>query len=262
MNVIIDRNKKILVFITLVLVSLIAFSCKSEYAKYVSLEPGIDNNIVFFNIKNYSRKELGDYIRKIDSLEPRVIALDVQFDELKDAYGDSVLASAIANSGKIVMSSFIDQNSIVHKSDPYFTQNILGDGVLSGVIDDQNVMSKYVPIFENNDGQFVAFPTLITLYYKFGLKNVYNYMVNNQYEIKFTKNKDQFVILDENSMQKKQVRGKIVFFGYLGPNHENEYLTPLDIVEGDDSKTYSAIITANIVLNLLKDKNLREPQIK
>lgn len=67
----------------------------------------ITDKIVIVNIQNYDRRGIAEQILNIRSLNPKVIALDVQFSTLKDRVVDSLLRAALLSCDNLVMASLI-----------------------------------------------------------------------------------------------------------------------------------------------------------
>jgi CHASE2 domain-containing sensor protein len=243
--------KKLLVLLIIILTAIAG--CKN-YNKYVKIDGGPDSLIVLFNIKNYNRSQLSYFIEEINKYNPSVIGLNFLLDGQKEPQSDSLLASAIGSSKRIILASIIHSDSIVQEPPSIFTQKAAITGTLSYLTDENDIVTSYTPLFENNDGQKVSFPSSLAFYYdaSIGGKEFRHFRVNEQVDILYTKTLDQFIILDETNFSEKLIKDKIVIFGYLGPDSESLVETPMDVILKKDSKTYLTVITANIVLNLIK----------
>jgi CHASE2 domain-containing sensor protein len=68
-------------------------------------QKSITDKIVIVNIHNYDREEIAKQIQNVNSLNPKVIALDIQFSILKDKKIDSLLKATLLTCDNLVMGS-------------------------------------------------------------------------------------------------------------------------------------------------------------
>lgn len=227
----------------------------------------IDSNIIIVNIGNLSRVGIAREIEKINSYNPKVIAIDAFFRGEKDKYQDSILASVLSKIQNFVM---------VH-------QLMLDNGKFAKLIHSAEIFEKYAqPGFANilitDDFQTVrSFSPKETInnqdQYAFSVETVRLFDSNsaskflardNSVEIiNFRRNQDKYILFDvedifSNKRDLSVVKNKIVIFGFLGPDFstlvaEDNFFTPMN--EQYLGKTYpdmyGAIIHANCISMIL-----------
>jgi len=233
------------------------YNC-SPYERRVSLSNENEERIVLFNVKELGRKEIGQVINQISRCEPKVIGLDVLFAESDDKFIDSLLSLEIKNSRNVILLESLENGELV-RSVQMFRENILGEGIVEYGVDKNNVITDFVALYEDKNGQEFSFPFLCALYYDAKVKDSFYHTIipNNLCEIHYTKAQNQFLQFDFDGLSNlscEKIQGKIVLFGYLGPENKSSFMTPLDKVSGDETKTYSTVIVANIILSILDYK--------
>lgn len=227
-------------------------SChKSAENKYASPK---DTTIVFFNIKYHDRNALSKFIMEINDLNPKVIGLDFFLDSLKDSSVDSMLASNIRDSKKVILAARINyETNLIEGSHPFFTQHAKGEGLISYLIDENNKITDYIPLYQDSKRQMISFPNDLAFAFKVTPNNrITNFTINKPQRIEITKGIEYFEILDKNSISSDNVKDKIVIFSALDYNEDfkGEFTVELN---GNEVKLPSAIITANIILEILND---------
>lgn len=213
-----------------------------------------DSTVVFFDIGNYSRKELSQFIDLINKFEPGIIALSLQFDSLKKREDDSLLIRSIENAGKVILSAEIgNDDSSIRKSHQAFSKYAMAEGVLSYLVGKDGLTDEYIPLFEDSQGQMLSFPEEIVFNFEPStLKSFDRLRVNKTVRINYVKGFGDFFILDEKELEPKLIKGKIVVFGYLGVDG---FVYSIPSANGGRVKAPSALVTANIILNRLSDPN-------
>lgn len=119
----------------------------------------------------------------------------------------------------------------------------------SYLIEDDSTSVSYIPFFQDEYEQMFAIPEQIVFNLRpESIDRFYSMKLNATASINCSKTLKDFVIFDRMALDSELVRDKIVIFGYLGPeDYDVRYIRRGNSKE----KTYAAVITANIVLDLL-----------
>lgn len=241
-------------------------------------ETEADENIVLVNIGMLPRAGIAEQINIISKYNPKVIGLDCFFELPKDPVGDSLLATAIANAGRVVMASKLarcDQDKgecdTLIGSNPMFTQHATSLGFANLISEaehqDQFKTNRTFTPREKVRGEAKnAFAVELASYYDpettdhlFSRGNPYeviNYRGYGRLGGKFF-SLDVMDVFQEN-FDPSIIEDKIVIFGFLGndfsdPSWEDKYYTPLN--ENYAGRTnpdmFGMTIHANIIAMIL-----------
>lgn len=229
------RLMKSLIGLCLIFIALMCYGCGvNEKREKLPIK---DSIITFFDLKDYTRKEIGVCIDQVSALNPKVIGLCVVFDGLTDADSDSLLAVSIVKSGRVILEMDVDDTSLkLIRSNPIFTAGALDEGVLS-IIDRDTKVIQYVPLFQNNEGQAENLASVIAFNYRITDNNrIDNKEINGVAEAKLVKEFNEFNVISKDNLDASAVSGRIVLFGGLN----------------DRSDSLRMLTLANIILNILE----------
>jgi hypothetical protein len=211
------------------------------------------NPVVLFNVRDdLDRGMIASAISYFNKCNPSVIGLEVLFEDPKSHVGDSMLVSAMKESGKMVLSVVLENDGLI-KSHDMFRENILGDGIVVFSSTDGEVVDRFTAVHGGDYGSSFSFPLMLAEIHDIRKSKAFSNSIwlNREYEINFKRSQHEFKVYeyeDLPQMQCADVEGKIVIFGYLGPGEFQKHKTPLD---KGNSTTYSTVIIANIVLTIL-----------
>jgi len=112
-----------------------------------------DTNIVVVNIGQANRQEIAAMIDKIDRSQPKVIGVDVLFEDKKDSIADALLATQFATNRHIV--TVYNFNGNPHKG--YFYAQSLTKGFANFVGEEEGVIRHFTPSLNENGEAYTAF---------------------------------------------------------------------------------------------------------
>lgn len=224
-----------------------------------------NNKIVIVNIKHADRFQIAQVIDKIDAQGPRVIGLDIIFEDRKSEFIDSILKSSLASAKSLVTAYFHENDSVVNNHD-YFQFNGETKGYINLDLEGQNsVIRNFLGVKGDHNNEY-AFATQLAL--KAGyLKETYaKKELKYQVPINYIGNKDIFLSFDIEEVLNKEeipaVKDAVVILGYLGDGNESfdiedKHFTPLNSewVGRAVPDTFGVIVHANI-LNMLSKGNM------
>ena len=121
-----------------------------------------NNKIIIVNIKHADRFQLAEVINKINENEPKVIGLDVIFEDKKTEFTDSLLKASIASKDNIVTAYFHDNDSIVNNHE-YFQFKEGNKGYINLDLKGQNSVIRDFLGVKGNEKRELAFATQLAL---------------------------------------------------------------------------------------------------
>lgn len=117
-------------------------------------------------------------------------------------------------------------------------------------MDEEGTTVEYIPLYQDNNGQMVSFPAEIV--FNFHPETIQRFLkmkVGEAAPIHCVQDLDDFEIMDKDRIRPELIHDKIVIAGDL--DVDDDYF----VVEFPDGKrkTFSLVITANIVQQILLD---------
>ncbi|SRR5258708_2360266 len=242
-------------------------SCSSQ-----TKSNSVSDDIVIVNAGVGNRVRLAKDIAYINSLEPRVLAIDFQFSEQQSFYGDSLLIATLNQSKNLVMSVAIKD----------YPDESKGYSELIGTLPEFRTKAKvgFVNLLPEQD----EFETLkrFSLYEEVSGKVIYPFGVQTAMTfdslktMSFLKGKPKMMDVDykgdekvfrtvsfqnlvERKISPEVIKDKIVMLGFIGLSSssyvEDKFYSPLnDNMEPHKPDMYGVVYHANIVAQALADK--------
>jgi CHASE2 domain-containing sensor protein len=237
------------------------------YSQFKKQKTAIDTNIVILNIGDADRAGLLQQLEIVKSFQPKVIGLDVTFEQLKDPVVDSVLKVALHSDIPIVLTSNIiygddEQHAAsfrVQSNNPYFEKSA-EEGFGNFLAEEGQTVRYYAPFLSKDGNKVESFSAKIVSHFN---SDAYNCLLARN-------KKSEIIHYQSNSFPKIDVydiyngadlsflKNKIVLMGYMGPNFsqvvlEDNHLTPLNKSYGGHAlpDKYGIEIHANIISMIL-----------
>lgn len=200
-----------------------------------------DTSIVIVNIGYGDRLAIAGMIDKVNTFNPKVIGVDVLFNEKKDPAVDSILAQQFAASNKIVTvfnySGGEDHHEAVHdKADNkgIFFAKSLHQGFANFVGEEEGVIRHFTPFLKEE--HYESFAAAVV---KIADPKSYQTLLDRDQLteiINYTRSADKYLVLDGNDLVSGKADGsvlanKIVLLGYVSKNAndvEDKHFTPLN----------------------------------
>ena len=222
---------------------------------------GGDPDIVLVNIENGDRTFLAKVLSKIDSLNPVVVGIDVQFDSAKNFLQDSTLADALRKLKNGLLSFNIDNKGVAMHSFPLFTKAVEDEGLVR-FEPTLGLISNMRPLTSVNDTIHESFALKIANRWNPDVKTTFG--VNESFPIEYSNTLGTYLRINgseliELPLSAFDIPNKIILVGYIGPTEEDMYKTPLRFLEDRDLKnsqpdTYGLVIIANQIRTILNRK--------
>jgi CHASE2 domain-containing sensor protein len=249
------------------------------YSKLIDHEKTtVDTNIVIVNIGENSREDIAKQIEIIDKFQPKVIGLDVVFEERKNPLSDIVLREAISNAHNIVLANYLNYpesdhgNNNHHDSEAelvgsheFFSQDVRSGYVNFVAESDQSTIRKYAPFVELHEHEYLSFTSHLIKDYNQKAFEKLSKRHNEVEIINYKRKNNKYIILDVDEIKEENanlniLKDKIVLLGYLGPDlHtnviEDNHYTPLNPKYNGKSlpDMYGVVIHANILSMILEN---------
>lgn len=227
-------------------------------------EIGPDRDIVLINIENGDRAFLAEILSKIDSINPKVVGIQVYFQSTKDAKGDSLLSLALKNLRGDVLSYGWGSTGMEQHSISRFTSVVDSEGFLQ-FEETNGLVSKMTPIKKINGKIHESFALKISKLWR--PDPTFSFSENKSLFIEYTRTLNSFLTINGSDLVSLSItdfdldnlKEKIFLVGYIGPHEENMYRTPLRFLAEDTlpqtkPDTYGLVIIANQIRTLLDEK--------
>ncbi len=226
--------------------------------------------IVLINIEDADRAEISVILQLINSLQPKVVGLDVFISHAKDEIGDSLLLKAIEAMGsKLVMAAYFDEDrNRFSEKYQYFEGVQYGHANILTSSDRTKVVREYFPFFNDANDTLWAFPVLLATYYSSQHTPTIKKRNNQIERINYVGGMQSFVSINKSdlySLSDDELRflisDKMVLVGFLGEkslhssDFDDVFFTPLNEKFAGRSfpDMYGLVIHANIATMILNN---------
>jgi CHASE2 domain-containing sensor protein len=231
-------------------------------------ETPIDTNIVIVNIGDAGRQEIAAMIRKVDEQQPKVIGVDVLFNEPKGNTEDSLLLTQIIQNPKVVLAYNLQSNGEQISHEGFLYGQAKNKGFANFVGEERGVIRHFAPTIANESNNYSFFAASIA---KVVDPKVYQELVNRNHDIEiinYTHTPEKFVVVNGRELLNGAVSGvslanKVVLLGFVSseegsvldkhftPMNKNSFGKALPDMEG-------VFVHANIVRMILDRDYIRK----
>ncbi len=213
----------------------------------------LDENIVIVNIDSLvERKDLAELIQQVNACAPRLIAVDVIFEEHKDSIGDLLLMNTLRDTKNLLMAQALNPYTMIPEQDliteefPKALRGIINltENVRYGIIRD------FTPFFGMEE-EYMSFPCAIVDMVKPDVIDKVKKRDKDEETIFFSPT--EFYVIDPSNIANNMVslKDKIVLIGTV--------TDPLDLHRTPIDDDYPGImLQAQAVSMLLHNKLIRE----
>lgn len=217
------------------------------------------NKIILVNIGNHDRADIAIAVNKIAENKPKVIGLDIIFQERKDPIKDSILHFALQKNKNVVSAYIVEEKSLV-VSNPYFKTTELG---FINLNQQDAVVRDFTGIKKTESRVDYAFPVKV-LEVAGLLNDDTKQKLEHSLKINYTGNQNSFLTFELNEIQVSDkipaLENAIVLFGYMGSPTGNKndildkHFTPLNSKFAGKSipDMYGIVVHANIIKMLME----------
>ena len=237
-------------------------SCSSQTPHVNPIGP--ERDIVLINIENGDRAFIASILTKIDSIKPKVVGINVYFKSAREAKEDSLLSIALNTLRGDILSYGFGTKGLEEHSISKFTDAVDDEGLIN-FEETNGLVSKMTPVKKIDGKTHMSFALKIAKLWKPNFDISYN--ENKSLPIEYSRTLNSFLIINGSDLiglpisefDLENLKNKIFLVGYVGPNDEDMYRTPLrflgkDTLTQKQADTYGLVIIANQIRTLL-DKN-------
>ncbi|MCX6250190.1 MAG: CHASE2 domain-containing protein [Bacteroidetes bacterium] len=240
------------------------------YSKIRSRQNLLDTNIVLISIDTLKRESIAQELKNINKFSPKVVGLDIIFEQLKDPVSDSLLKIILAQTPHLVMADYAKENEKgeiekLQTSNPYFGEYPAGHVNLSGADPETTTIRTFQPLLYLNGKEIPSFSAeILRLYNPYASSKLLSYK-DKQVIINYIGNYNSFLHFSSNDVLNNgpnltRIRDKIVLIGNFYPDSlnlslEDKFFTPLnkEISGRSWPDMHGMVIHANIISMVLKD---------
>jgi CHASE2 domain-containing sensor protein len=225
----------------------------------------IDRRIVIVNTGVLDRAEIGLLIEKVSSYQPRVMGLDIYFNEAKDPVKDSILHEAFKKVKNLVsVSVAVPEKHGISINKNYFDDVNAKRGYANLIGEEIGTIRYYAP-FETIDGK--KYPQITSAIIKEYDEKAYEKLEKRHKEVEtinYARRVDKYQILEPedvllDNVDTSVLKDKIVLLGFinLDPNNiEDKKFTPMnDKFAGKAIPDMNGIVVQANIISMVLDHN-------
>ena len=196
----------------------------------------VDTNIVIVNVGNADRMAIAAMTQKIAHANPKVIGLDVVFNEKRDSLGDQLLDGVIRDEPRLVMAYHLQSNDHELRHEGYFFESTRNRGFVNFVGEEGGVIRHVVPAVNENDHEYIPFAAAVVKKLSMEKYEALEKRKNSTEVINYTSSANKFIVIDGTDLlngtaDAQNLTGKIVLVGYVSSNAfdmEDMHFTPMN----------------------------------
>lgn len=237
----------------LLLPAMIVGSCHSQPT---------ENNIVLINTGPYNKGTIAKLISKVNALNPKVISLDIAFPYYDGSNDDISLSMALDKCNNLVMATTVESDEggvyFALTSSGEFTPVRKKTGFVSAKVEEAQIkIPKQFIVQQKDFDGYTEYHFSVQTAMSFDSLATAIFIDNNPQtaDVDYKNGNRKFKTFSTSdvlngSLTNKDVEGKIVMVGFLGPGDTDKFYTPL----GTRPEMYGVEYLANIVAQVLESK--------
>lgn len=196
----------------------------------------VDTNIVIINIGDAGRNEIAGMIQKASAENPKVVGVDILFNEPKDTATDAVLEQLFYTSPKIVLAYNLLAEKGIISSPGFLTEKANQKGYANFVGEEGGSIRHFSPTLKKKSVVYNSFAAAVTqVAYPQQFKQMLKRDKKTE-QVNYTRTADQFMVMDgmeflKNGETNISLADKVVLLGYISPDPnsiEDKHFTPFN----------------------------------
>ncbi|MBK9570086.1 MAG: CHASE2 domain-containing protein [Chitinophagaceae bacterium] len=230
----------------------------------------IDTNIVIINIGHADREGIAYIIEKTATLQPKVMALDVVFDEARDPSKDSLLRETFKKNKNLVVAVKyqLDSSEKMIVTRNYFKDDAHQYGYVNFPNEDKETTRYFFPLKKTHDTSFTFFSSAILKFYDTVAYKKLIKKGDSKVMINYSRHTNQYLVINAddllmNNVDSSAIKGKIALLAYVNTNPddiEDKKFTPMN--EKYAGKSHpdmnGIVIHANIISMALENNYIKK----
>lgn len=244
------------------------------YSKVSDRVDSFDKRIVIVNIGMANREEISMIIDKVASYQPKVMGLDVLFDEARDPHQDSLLSATIHRNKNLVLAVKYQTNKQdkLIGGNNYFADSSTLTGYVNFPYDsDYESIRMYFPFKADDHDEKLVLPSFSSALVKEYDKEAYEKILKKvnkktiiNYTRKLTAEKSQYQLVQLENLMTDQIdssvlKGKIALLAYVNTSPtdvEDKKFTPMnERYYGKTVPDMNGIVVHANIISMVLDKN-------
>lgn len=229
----------------------------------------LSNKIILVNVRRTGRAEIAETIERVMRQQPKVVGIDLRFEEQKDPTVDAALRDVLHKYPELITVYRIegDKDSIIGYH-PYFEQNRENAGFVNlNPTNDGAVVRTYLGEKKTTDHDTLySLANKVATAYLAGTEIKRARAYKGLFNINYRSNLNNFITFDLDELREQDtidiIKDKIVLIGYTGLSPENEFdsedkhFTPFNPTLAGKSKPdmYGVVIHANVIDMMIHDE--------
>lgn len=235
-----------------------------------SCQAKLDDNIILINVGNYDKGRIARLVSKINTLNPKVVSLDIAFPEYNDDTDDRSLYQALRDVKRFVLPSEISSEGQDYQgreiisvyltcAGEFFVPDAQTGFVSTKIEKDQNEIARQFIVWQKgsySEDVYLHFSLVTAI--AFDSLRTSSFVQNHErlVDIDYKDGKRKFKTFAASDvlngkLTKKDIDGKIVMFGFLGPGEQDKFFSPLN-TNPNEPDMYGLQYLANIVAQVLE----------
>lgn len=225
----------------------------------------LDNRIIIVNIGHGDRADLAGMLENISTGKPKVIGLDVNFNDAKDAASDSFLNNVLKTTPNLVIASHINwENKKDIEVKGFFDNAVNTYGYANFIGEDNGTIRYFSPQEKHDERHYLSFDAALL---KTADPDRFQKLLKRHKEIEqinYTRKTNKYFVVDgEDILAGKTDAGlftnKIVLMGYVNVSQddiEDKHFTPMNSqFAGKSLPDMNGVIVHANILSMLLDGN-------
>lgn len=226
-----------------------------EVEKYAPIKEGFEDRIIFFDIGYGDREFLAQLIDSIQRCNPKVLAIDIFFEDLKDKRTDSLLMKSL-NGSNVVLATKHDGYKTTHVHEDFLKQ-VEAYGYAQSVPEGRFTSEAFY-LTKGKANHFAL--EIAKMYDPESSKDYIELRKNQEVDIKFTRLEQQFKVyqFQDFDFNCGEIQDKIAYMGFFGDDddlhvtrsrfhEESKWMKELR----NEPDMHGSIVVANQILMIL-----------
>jgi CHASE2 domain-containing sensor protein len=205
------------------------------YSKMHKNETTEVDSILIVNIGKSDRNEIAALIDKVQERKPKVVGVDVVFNEPKSAEEDSLLISTLSKHKNLVLAYEMRGKKRQDTPHGFLRKKAYTSGYVNFIGEEGGVNRSFAPFIKNGSETYPAFSTEVV---RLVNPAAYKKLVDRGKKaetINYTRRNEQFLVIDGmdimTGMDSTDLRNRIVLLGYTSDDQndiEDKKFTPMN----------------------------------
>lgn len=197
---------------------------------------GVDTNIVIVNIEDAGRSEITLVLDEVVAMHPKVIGVDVMFNEPKDPSVDFALLDLFKTNSNVVLAYNLAVEHKALKAEGFLYPQVQQKGYANFVGEEGGTIRYFTPVMKNENGSFESFTSAVMRIANPARQQSFAKRFPGTTQINYSRTENKYLVLNGKDLfrggfDSTLLAGKIVLLGYVNPaatDIEDKHFTPFN----------------------------------